>query len=218
MKLQNALRLILASAVAIAWAIPADAQMVVIEATGNVQSLDGAAFGNVGDGAYLGQPVTIDFSYDQSTLSTSIVNLDFVQTAPLTSAFIVGGIFGSGINLEPGGAGAGSITDVVDFSANPLGVTVVTDLVPPTSDFTGNLYGLSFFTDGTNTTFQLIQDTFANGNLDLQSSGVANLSNAGITQVQAPEMDPASALGALTLLVGGIAVIRAKKSLQPKLT
>lgn len=216
MNLQKGLKILFASTVAVGWAIPASAQIVVNEATGTIESFEGAAFGNGGNGAYLGQPVTIDFSYDQSTVSTSIVNTDFIQTAPLTSALIVGGVLGSGINLEPGGPGAGSITDDLNIAANTVAVTVVTDLFPPTVDFTGDLYGLSYFTDGTKTTFQLIQDTFANGNLDTQSSGVANLSNVSVTQVtQAPEIDPASAVGALTLLMGGIAVIRARKSLQP---
>jgi hypothetical protein len=219
MNLQNSLKCLLASAVAIGWAIPADAQVVVTEATGTIQSFEGGAFGNGGGGAYLGQPVTIDFSYDASTVSGSIINTDWIQTAPLTSALIVGGVFGSGINLEPGGPGAGSITDDLNLTANSLTVTVVSDLVPPTPDFTGDLYGLSYFSDGTNTTLKLIQDTFANGNLDSQSSGAANLSNVSVTQVaQAPEIDPASAVSALTLLMGGIAVIRGRKFGAMKLT
>jgi len=59
-----------------------------------------------------------------------------------------------------------------------------------------------------------VRDAFVEGKPDRPDSGeviLSNVSNVGPGSVQAPEIDPASTLGALTLLIGGLAVIRGKK-------
>ena len=67
-------------------------------------------------------------------------------------------------------------------------------------------------TDYIGATLDLIKDVYNNGKLDTRDSGSWSLSNIGIGQaVAAPEIDPTSALSALTLLAGGLAVVRGRK-------
>ncbi len=208
MNLQIALKLLLASSVAACCALPANAQMVDTEITGNVSSLQGAGWGN----GVMGQSVTLDFAYDASALSSSISNNLFEVSAPISSASILGGALGSGINLEPNGPGAGTIAETVDLNTGAATASVVTTAHAPSHGFTGSVFGLSFFTDGINTTVDVVRNAFENGRLDLRDSGQAFLSNVSVGPGnQAPEIDPASGLSALTLLMGGLAVIRSKK-------
>ena len=157
MNLQSGFKLFLAAAVAVCCASPADAKPVVTQVTGDVQSFSG---GWVGNGSEIGKPVTVDYAYDSSAVKSSISNGFDVQTAPITSADIVGGIFGAGI------------------------------------------------------TFDLTRDAYSNGLLDRDDSGTVALSNVSVAQVKAPEIDPTSAISALTLLMGGLAVIRGRKLVQ----
>ena len=67
MNLQSALKIILASTVAACCVVPADAQTVVTELSGTVDSFQGPAWANNA----IGQLVTLDFAYDAATLSSS---------------------------------------------------------------------------------------------------------------------------------------------------
>ncbi len=206
MNLQIALKLLLAASVASCCIASADAQTVDGEFTGTVSSLQGTGWGNP-----IGQSVTLDFAYDASQQSSSLNNGIYTLSAPVTSASIVGG-WGSGINLEPNGPGAGTIADTVDTNTGAVTASVVTSANAPSHGFTGDVFGLSFFTDGVNTTLEVVRNAFENGRLDLRDSGQAFLSNVSVAAGnQAPEIDPASGLSALTLLMGGLAVIRTKK-------
>jgi hypothetical protein len=207
MKLQSALKLLLASSVAACWALPANAQTVDTDITGTVSSLQGA-WGS-GD---LGKPVTLDFAYNASAVSASITGNFLIESAPITSASILSGALGSGINLEPNGPGTGAITDTINLNTNAVTAGVVTSANAPSHGFTGDVFGMSFFTDGINTTVDVVRNAFQNGVYDSRDSGKAFLSNVTVGPGnQAPEIDPASALSALTLLMGGLAVIRGKK-------
>jgi hypothetical protein len=74
------------------------------------------------------------------------------------------------------------------------------------------VFGFSFLSDGLNNTLELVRNSFSDGILNRGQSGTAFLSNVNVVAGgQAPEIDPASALSALTLLMGGLAVIRGKK-------
>jgi hypothetical protein len=207
MKLQIALKLLLASSVAACWALPATAQTVDTDITGNIQSLQGA-WGSAGVGA----PVTLDFQYDASATSTSITSTFYTISAPITSASIVSGGLGSGINLEPDGPGSGTVADSLNLNTSVFTTSVVTSADKPSHGFTGDVFGLSFVTDGINTTVDVVRNAFQNGIYDSRDSGKAFLSNVTVGPGnQAPEIDPASALSALTLLMGGLAVIRGKQ-------
>jgi hypothetical protein len=207
MNLQIALKLLLASSVAACCALPANAQMVDAEITGNVSSLLGA-WGNAG----IGNPVTLDFQYDASSISASTIGNFYIVSSPITSASIVGGALGSGINLESDGPGSGTIADSVNLNTGTVTASIVTRADKPSGGFTGSVFGLNFFTDGINTTVDVVRNAFENGRIDLRDSGQAFLSNVSVGPGnQAPEIDPASGLSALTLLMGGLAVIRGKK-------
>jgi hypothetical protein len=206
MKLQSALKLLLVSSVTACWAVPANAQ--ITELTGTVSSLQGAGWAH----SDIGQPVALDFAYDASTVSSSSSNGFYIVSSPITSASIVGGVLGSGINLEPDGPGTGTVADTVNLNTGSVTSSAVTSANAPVHGFTGTVFGLSFITDGITTTLDVVRNAFVNGIPDARGSGSAFLSNVNVgSGNQAPEIDPASALSALTLLLGGLAVIRGKK-------
>ncbi|HEY4970305.1 MAG TPA: hypothetical protein VII35_10390 [Steroidobacteraceae bacterium] len=207
MNLQNGLKLLLATAVAACCVLPANAQSTVAEFTLNVQSFDGGWKGNA---SAIGQPVTFDVAFDSSMLTGSMTGNWEILSAPITSAEVVGGIFGSGINLEPDGPGTGNITDKRNLKSGVEKLTADTSTHAPSSGFTGDVYGFTLVSNGTITDVDLIRDVYSHGRLDRDDSGAVDLSNA-VGQVQAPEIDPSSAVSALTLLVGGLAVIRGRK-------
>jgi hypothetical protein len=208
MNLQNVIKVILASTVAACCVVQADAQTVVTEFSGTVDSFQGSGW----DNNAIGGPVALDFAYDASAQSSSFNNGIFIFSAPIASASIVSGVFGSGINLESGGPGTGFVTDTIDTNTNTGSVTVVTSATAPSSGFTGSVFGLSFLFDGFNNTLELVRNTFSNGTQNAGESGTAFLSNVSIgSPGQAPEIDPGSAFSALTLLLGGLVVIRGKK-------
>jgi hypothetical protein len=209
MNIQSSFKLLLVSAAAVCCAAPAEAQFVTIEETVSVQSFHGAWAGGSSE---IGQPVTVDFSYDPTALTGSTSNGFLFVSAPITSASIVGGVLGTGINLEPDGPGTGTVADKINLTTGALAGTAVTSAHAPSRNFTGDVFGMSLFTDGINTTIELVQNAFSDGRFDRGDSGSLSLSN--VVGVQAPEIDPASALSALTLLAGGLAVIRGRK---PKL-
>jgi hypothetical protein len=208
MKLQSAFKLLLASSVAACCVVQADAQTVVTELSGTVDSLQGYGFANNA----IGQLVTLDYSYDASAQTPSFANGISTLSAPITSAHTVGGAFGSGINLEPDGPGTGTVATNFDYNTSTGTATAVTSADAPRAGFTGSVFGFSFLSDGFTGTLELVRDAFTNGISNPGKSGTAFLSNVNVvTGGQAPEIDPASALSALTLLMGGLAVIRGKK-------
>jgi hypothetical protein len=209
MNIQRSIKLLLVSAAAVCCAMPAEAQFVTIEATGTVQSFHGDWDNR--SNSEIGQSVTVDFSYDSSALTNSFINGIFTQSAPITSASIVGGVLGTGINLEPNGPGRGTIAENVNLNTGAVTQTAVTSARAPTRGFTGEVFGMSFFSNGISSTIELIQNAFSDGRFDRGDSGSVRLSNVSFGTVQAPEIDPASALSALTLLAGGLAVIRGRK-------
>jgi hypothetical protein len=208
MNLQIALKCLLASSVVACCIASANAQTVEQELTGTVSSLQGTGWGI----NPIGQAVTLDFGYDASQQTSSLNNGIYTLSAPISSASIVGG-WGAGINLEPDGPGAGTIADNLNIITYATTASIVTSVGAPSRGFTGDVYGLSYFTDGVNTTLEVVRDDFKNGSLDRLDSGQEFLSNVsvGTPTTQAPEMDPASGLSALTLLLGGLAVMRGKK-------
>jgi hypothetical protein len=207
MNLQIALKCLLASSVAACCIASANAQTVEGELTGTVSSLQGKGWGT----NPIGQSVALDFGYDASQQTSTLKNGIYTLSAPITNASIVGG-WGAGINLEPDGPGTGTIADYIDTNTNAVSASIFTSVKAPSRGFTGDVYGMSFFTDGVNTTLELVRDDFENGHLDRKDSGEAFLSDVSLgTPTQAPEIDPASGLSALTLLLGGLAVIRGKK-------
>ena len=208
MNVQSALKILLASSAAACCIASANAQTVDGEFTGTVSSLQGNGWGNP-----IGQAVTLDFAYDSSQQTSSLNNGIYTLSAPITSASIVGG-WGAGINLESNGPGTGTVADDIDTNTGGVTASIVTSANAPGHGFTGDVFGLSFFTDGVNTTLEVVRNAFENGRFDLRDSGGAFLSNVSLNSVsggQAPEIDPASSLSALTLLLGGLAVIRAKQ-------
>jgi hypothetical protein len=182
---------------------------VTIEATGTVQSFHGDWDNR--SSSEIGQSVTVDFSYDSSALTSSFTPQFFIVSGPISSASIVGGALGSGINLESDGPGTGTIAEKVNLVSGAATQTAVTSARAPNRDFTGEVFGMSFFSNGINSTIELIQNAFSDGRFDRGDSGSVRLSNVSFGTVQAPEIDPASALSALTLLAGGLAVIRGRK-------
>jgi hypothetical protein len=210
MNLQLALRTILASSVAACCVATAQAQIIDGEITGTVSSLLGTGWGS----GNIGKSVTLDLAYDSSQQTDSFNNGIFSVSSPLTSASIVGGPFGNGTNLEPNGPGSGTIVEDANEITFASTTTIVTSAKSPSLGFTGDVFGMSYFTDGVNTSLDVVRDAFVEGKPDRPDSGeviLSNVSNVGPGSVQAPEIDPASTLGALTLLIGGLAVIRGKK-------
>jgi hypothetical protein len=212
MKLQTALKLLLASSVAACCALPANAQSVDTEITGTVSSLQGAGWAH----SDIGQAVALDFVYDAGTVSSSTSNGFYIVSSPITSASIVSGVLGSGINLEPDGPGTGTVADAVNLNTGSVTASAITSADAPVHGFTGSVFGLSFITDGITTTVDVVRNAFVNGIPDARGSGSAFLSNVNVgSGGQAPEIDPASAVSALTLLLGGLAVIRGKIAKVP---
>lgn len=211
MNLQTNLKSILVSAAALCAALPASAQISSAEFSGTVGSLLGGGWGN-GASSYIGQSVTVDFSVDSGALTTTSIGNLYSISAPITAASITGGLF-SGINLESGGPNTGTFSDNINLSDGTVSAVAVTSAKAPSRHFTGEVFGLSLISDGITTTLDLIRNAFVNGVKDVRDSGTAVLANVSTGPgVQAPEMDPTSALGALTLFIGGLAVIRGRKS------
>ena len=209
MNLQLALKLLLASSVAACCVATAQAQIIDGEITATISSLQGSGWGS----GIIGQSVTLDLAYDSSQQTQSFNNGIFILSSPITSASIVGGPFGNGTNLEPNGPGSGAIDQDVNTITSAETTTIVTSAKSPSGGFTGDVFGMSFFTDGVDTTLDVVRDAYAEGKPDRLDSGEVILSNVSPVQgtAQAPEIDPASTLSALTLLIGGLAVIRGKK-------
>ena len=209
MNLQLALRTILASSVAACCVATAQAQIIDGEITGTISSLLGSGWGS----GNIGQSVTLDVAYNSSQQTESFNNGIFILSSPITSASIVGGPFGNGTNLEPNGPGSGTIAQDVNTITNTETWTIVTSAKSPSGGFTGDVFGMSYSTGGVDTTLDVVRDAFVEGKPDRRDSGEVILSNVSPVQggVQAPEIDPASTLSALTLLIGGLAVIRGKK-------
>jgi hypothetical protein len=211
MTLQSGFKLLLASAVAVCGAATANAQSVVTEISGDVQSFHG---GWTGNSSQIGQPVTFDFAYDASAVTTTDTSTKETDSAPITYAKLVGGVFGAGINLEPDGSGAGKLTDTLDFNSGITTIAAQTSTHAPSPGFSGDVYGFSLDFNGTSTSVDLTRDVYSHGHLDRDESGTVDLGNVGVGQVQAPEIDPTSALSALTLLMGGLAVIRGRQTVK----
>ena len=212
MNRQNSLKLLLVTAVAACCAATANAQSVITELTGTVEG----AHGGWHVGGLLGQPVTIDFAYDASALSTSTQNNLLIESAPITSASIVGGAFGSGINLESDGPNSGDLVLKIDAVNNSVSLTAKTPTHAPNRDFTGSVFGFSFLAtagnNGITEALNIVKNVFLDGVRDARESGTAIVGNIAVgTGVQAPEIDPASAISALTLLMGSLAVMGGRK-------
>jgi hypothetical protein len=210
MNLQFALKLLLASSAAACCVATAKAQIIDGEITATISSLVGSGWGS----GNIGKSVTLDLAYDFSQQTQSFNNNIFSVSFPLTSASIVGGPFGNGTNLEPNGPGSGTLAAGANEITNASTTTIVTSAKSPSPGFTGDVFGMSYFssTDGSDTTLDVVRDAFVKGKPDRRDSGEVILSNVSqVGSVQAPEIDPASTLSAVTLLIGGLAVIRGKK-------
>ena len=208
MNLQLALRTILASSLAACCVATAQAQIIDGEITATISSLQGSGWGS----GNIGQSVILDVAYDSGQETISFSNGIFSTSFPLTSASIVGGPFGNGTNLEPNGPGSGTLAEDADLITGTGTRTIVTSANSPSGGFTGDVFGMSYLTDGVNTSLDVVRDDFVEGKPDRLDSGEVNFSNVSLVgSVQAPEIDPASTLSALTLLIGGLAVIRGRK-------
>jgi hypothetical protein len=213
MTIQRSIKVLLVSAAAVCCVCPAHAQAVYLEASGTVDSFHGG-FGGSSD---LGQSVTLDFSYDSGSMTQLLTPTDYILSAPITSASIVSGVYGSGINLEQ--SGSGSIVDDVSLSDGTVTTTSWTSVDPPNPAYTGQVFGFSLLQNAAGNTLDLIRDVYDKGVLDVRDSGSVSLSNItvgnGVAPASAPEMDPSSAASALALLLGGLAVLRGRH--KPKM-
>jgi hypothetical protein len=213
MTIQNTIKVILVSAAAVCCVCPAHAQAVYLEASGTVDSFHGG-FGSNSD---LGQSVTLDFSYDSGSMTQLLTPTDYILSAAITSASIVSGVYGSGINLER--SGSGSIVDDVSLGDGSVTSTAWTSIDPPNLSYTGQVFGFSLLQNAAGNTLDLIRDVYNKGVLDVRNSGSVSLSNItvgdGVAPASAPEMDPSSAASALALLLGGLAVLRGRH--KPKM-
>jgi hypothetical protein len=148
-----------------------------------------------------------------------ITPTDFILSAPMSSASIVSGVYGSGINLESNGFGSGFLTDTTSLIDGSMTSTAWTSIDPPTPAFTGDIFGFSLVQNAGGSTLDLFRNVYNEGNLNLQDSGSVSLSNISLVRdvqrFQAPEIDPSSAASALTLLLGGLAVVRGRH--KPKM-
>jgi hypothetical protein len=214
MRIQGSIKILLVAAAAVCCICPANAQEVIMEASGTVESFHGG-FGS----SFLGQSVTLDFSYDFGLLTATTTATDYIVSAPITSASIVSGIYGSGINLESNGPGGGSITDTFSLIDGSVTLNAWTSIDPPTPTFTGDVFGFSLFQNAAGNTLDLFRNVYNEGSINLRDSGSVSLSHIsvaeGVAQVQAPEIDASSAASALTLLLGGLAVVRGRH--KPKM-
>jgi hypothetical protein len=213
MTIQNTIKVLLVSAAAVCCVCPAQAQAVYLEASGTVDSFHGG-FGSSSD---LGQSVTLDFSYDSGSMIQLLTPTDYILSAAITSASIVSGVYGSGINLER--SGSGSIVDDVSLGDGSVTSTAWTSIDPPNLSYTGQVFGFSLLQNAAGNTLDLIRDVYNKGVLDVRNSGSVSLSNItvgdGVAPASAPEMDPSSAASALALLLGGLAVLRGRH--KPKM-
>jgi hypothetical protein len=213
MTIQNTIKGLLVSAAAVCCVCPAHAQAVYLEASGTVDSFHGG-FGSSSD---LGQSVTLDFSYDSGSMTQLLTPTDYILSAAITSASIVSGVYGSGIDLERGGSG--SIVDDVSLGDGSVTSTAWTSINPPNPSYTGQVFGFSLLQNAAGNTLDLIRDVYSKGVLDVRNSGSVSLSNItvgdGVAPASAPEMDPSSAASALALLLGGLAVLRGRH--KPKM-
>jgi hypothetical protein len=213
MTIQNGIKVLLVSAAAVCCVCPAHAQAVYLEASGTVDSFHGG-FGSSSD---LGQSVTLDFSYDSGSMTQLLTPTDYILSAAITSASIVSGVYGSGIDLER--SGSGSIVDDVSLGDGSVTSTAWTSIDPPNPSYTGQVFGFSLLQNAAGNTLDLIRDVYNKGVLDVRNSGSVSLANItvgdGVAPASAPEMDPSSAASALALLLGGLAVLRGRH--KPKM-
>ena len=209
MNLQFALKLLLASSVAACCVTTAQAQIVDSEVTATVSSLQGSGWAS----GSLGQPVTMDFTYDFSQVTESLNNNVLSFSWPILSASIFGGPFGNGTDLESDGPGSGTFAAGEDLVTQATTQTMVTSGLAPSKGFTGDVFGASFSSDGVSATFDVVRNAFFKGKPDAADSGEVVLSNPTLTTgtAQAPEVDPSFAVSAMSLLFGGLAIIRGKK-------
>jgi len=213
MTIQNGIKVLLVSAAAVCCVCPANAQAVYLEASGTVNSF----YGGFGSSSDIGQSVTLDFSYDSGSLAQLLTPTDYILSAPITSASIVSGVYGSGLDLERGGFG--SIVDDVSLDDGSVTSTAWTSIDPPSLAYTGEIFGFSLLQNAAGNTLDLIRNVYDKGVLDVRNSGSVSLSNItvgeGVAPASAPEIDPSSAASALTLLLGGLAVLRGRH--KPKM-
>lgn len=213
MMVQNSIKALLVSAAAVCCVCPANAQAVYLEASGTVDSFHGG----FGSGSDLGQSVTLDFSYDSASLSQLLTPTDYILSAPITYASIVSGVYGSGIDLNR--SGSGSIVDDVNLGDGSVTSTAWTSIDPPSLMYTGEVFGFSLLQNAAGNTLDLFRNVYDKGVLDARNSGSVSLSNItvgdGVAPASAPEIDPSSAASALTLLLGGLAVLRGRQ--KPKM-
>jgi hypothetical protein len=150
-------------------------------------------------------------------LTSLLTPTDYIVSAPITSASIVSGVYGSGINLER--SGSGSIVDDVSLVDGSVTSSAWTSIDPPSLSYTGQVFGFSLLQNAAGNTLDLIRDVYNKGVLDVRDSGSVSLGNItvgdGVAPASAPEMDPSSAASALALLLGGLAVLRGRH--KPKM-
>ena len=129
------------------------------------------------------------------------------DSASLTFAGTVSG-YGAGTNLEPDGAGTDSSAKISTPTLTSSPSPSIPAQKAPSPGFTGDVFGVSYFTDGVNTTSEIVRNAFQNGRADSKDSGKAFISDVNSVTAQALELDPASTVGGLTLLLGCLAVMR----------
>lgn len=212
MRAKGVFKLMLATSIVTCCASAAMADAVDTEFVGTVYSFRGNGWNQ----ADIGGSVTLDLQYDDSALTQSYNNGVLSFSAPVSSASLLDGVLGS-INLEPNGAGRGSLVEKFDLVNNTQSFSAKTTGKAPDRHFTGSVFSVSFLVDNISSSFEVIRSAFVDGKPDRADSGAVLFSNVTSTSgVSAPEIDPASAAGAFALLFGSLAILRSRKTAKPR--
>ena len=174
---------------------------------GVAQSVTGIGTAANLPGVGVGNEIGAVFTLDTSTLSGSIV--DGIGT--YTEHFAQGQ---NGIYL---GGNAGQASYTINYTgATPVvtSVSAGTSTAAPSGDFSGFGFAFNFVESATGKVFNFFEDEYQSGNIVGQVQATTHdftVSAVGGGTVAAPEIDPVSASSALTLLLGGLAVLRSRK-------
>jgi hypothetical protein len=218
-------------------AAPGRAALITYEASGTIGQADNASqLPSVLSAAAVGGTLSLDFTVDTSTIGNPSGPGAATFFSPLVSAQASIGSGSFGLSLDNNQIGIASdqslggayltqysVSSSGNVAANFTGTTSTFSLL--TAAFGAaplNLYGDTSLSNAPLNAsdanlldlFQVSTSSYVDGILQ-STSDVLVTSNVAVTSVtQAPEINPASAGSALTLLLGSLAVLRGRRALK----
>ncbi|MGC2029587.1 MAG: hypothetical protein WA642_06185 [Steroidobacteraceae bacterium] len=215
-------------------AAPGHAAYVTYAASGTITEADGMTYPGALAAAATGEKLTVDFTVDTSTPGSAYApgaNL-FPSAVVAADASIGLGTVGLGVDTNEivvahnsDSSGVYTTAWLLDSSGNTAGLTGTTSefllLTSADSSTPLNLYKNASLSNAplqpgkANSADELVLQftTYSDGVYQSQSELVVG-DDVSISRVRAPEIDPASATSALTLLLGSLAVLCGRRGVK----